>query len=104
MINVLDPNTAVTGFFEGIEIAFTIGDCFRSQKCIKLHVKKIDEGCPGNVPSTLTLTDRRLVLESLPKEDIINLFCVRPDNITTQPSRKLQRQGNLKRGAYLGHH
>ena len=78
MGNVLTANTTVLGFFEEVEIAFSVGDCVRTDSCIKVHnIRKIDDEHISEIPTTLCLYDKRLTVQSISKKSIRNYF-IRP--------------------------
>ena len=104
MNNVLKTNDAVMALFDGIEIGFTVGDCQRSNGCIKVHnVRKIDETHPGEVPSTLTLNDARITQTSIPKQIIRSYFNQPANTAATFAPKKFTEKQNTRRGAFASH-
>lgn len=103
--NVLNSDTAVIGFFDGIEIAFAIGDCQRVHNCIKVYnIKKIDEEHLDAIPSALSLSDGRLVLRNVSKKDIRKYHDVASQKPAEINLRKTNKQNDLRRGDYYAHH
>jgi len=75
--NVLKETTVVNGFFNGVEIVFAVGDCQRTKDSIKVNnIRKVDDEHKDDVPSTLSLSDKRLNILSIPKSHIYDYFNV----------------------------
>jgi hypothetical protein len=103
--NVLTSETAITGYFTNIEISFAIGDCVRTQNCIKINnVKKIGETHQGFVPQTITLSDGRLNIDSDSRNNIRTYFSTLPESQATPPSRKHTKDINTRRGNFAAKH
>lgn len=100
----ISAETAVIGIFEDVEIIFSIADCKRVEDCIKVHnVKKIDEEHPAPVPAVLCLTDKRLVLNSVTKEQIRAYFIISQQTdhkISSVAEQKKQKNAPKKQQKY----
>lgn len=91
---VLNPETKVFGFFSGVEVAFSVGNCVRNDFCIKImNLQKIDEEKSDEVPSTTCIGDSRLVLTGISKSDIREYFS---NEKTEKKSQKQQRVNSNK--------
>ncbi|MFA6194832.1 MAG: hypothetical protein WC719_03775 [Patescibacteria group bacterium] len=95
----LKATTVINGFFDGVEVIFAIGDCQRTNGCIKVNnIRKIDEEHKGYVPSTSCLSDKRLNVFSVTKKDICDYFNV-PQTIgkTDKQKTNQKKQPTIKK-------
>lgn len=99
VMEALKATTVINGFFDGAEVVFMIGDCQRTNDCIKVNnIRKIDEEHKGYVPSTLCLSDKRLTVRSATKRDICDYFNV-PQTIEKMDRQKTdhKKQTTIKK-------
>lgn len=72
----LKDTTVIGGLFNGIEVSFKVGDCQRTNGCIKVHNMQNtdDQRISEILPRTISLDDGRLALHEISKKQIRGYF------------------------------
>lgn len=104
MNDVLTDKTAVFGYFEGVEIGFTVGDCKRMPDGIKVsNIRNADEKNNKTIPPTISLSDGRLDIDLTTRRNIRTYFNVQQLNAPLKKTSKKPEKQNIRRGAFASH-
>jgi RNase H-fold protein (predicted Holliday junction resolvase) len=111
----VNANTLVFGFFDGVEVSFTVSNCERKNGNIKVNnIKNIDDDKSNRIPKTVNLADKRLKT-SIAKPVIRQYFNFRNNHraldaaaamtateTMTKAKKKKKTIPNLRRSNYRG--
>ena len=98
----VNGKTVILGFFQGIDIVFTVGDCKRVNQCIKVHNIHSINDPNAKFPDIISLSDSRLTLQEFNKKDICAYFNMGSDTKIPPQKKKNFEKGkiNIKRGTF----
>lgn len=104
MNDVLTDKTAVFGYFEEVEIGFTVGDCKRMPDGIKVsNIRNTDDKNNKALPPTISLSDGRLDINPTIRRNIRAYFSIQQTNAPLKKTSKKPEKQNIRRGICASH-